>query len=147
MAGSGIGGFGSGTSAMNGARGASLSIDVRGMDSLQAGFRQRMAGLEGRMSAVTYKIAQDIAEVARDIVAYDTGKTSQNIVAKRGRGESIVSATRGGERDVVPAYLELGTHKMAARPFMKPAGEMAIAAGATKEALREVGGLLSSSII
>lgn len=143
MAGSGIGGFGSGTPAMNGGRGAALSIDVQGMDRLQAGFRQRIAGLEGQMSKVTYRIAQEIAEVARDIVAFDTGKTQANIVAKRGKGESLVSATRGGERDEVPAYLELGTHKMAARPFMKPAAEMAIAAGATQDAVRQVGGLLN----
>jgi len=142
MAGSGIGGFGSGTSAMNGARGPSLSIDVKGEEKLKANFRKRNAGLVLAMSNVTYKVAQDIAEAARDLVAYDTGKTQENIKAERGRGFSLVRATRGGERDEVPAYLELGTHKMAARPFMKPASDMAQAAGTVNKSIREVGGLL-----
>lgn len=127
---------------MNGARGPSLSITIEGDEKLQARFRKRKAGLALAMSSVTYKVAQDIAEVARDLVAVDTGRVQANIKATRGRGFSLVTATRGGERDVVPAYLELGTHKMAARPFMKPASDMAQAAGVTKKAIREVGGLL-----
>lgn len=127
---------------MNGARGKFLEMELSGVEKLKARFRKIEAGLELTMNEVTYEVAQDIAEAARVLVAVDTGKTKQNIKAERGRGFSKVSVTRGGERDVVPAYLELGTHKMAARPFLKPAGEMAMSAGSTRKALREVGGLL-----
>lgn len=132
---------------MNGARGRFLEMELTGAENLKARFRSIEAGLELAMNEVTYEVAQDIAETARALVAVDTGRTKQNIKAERGRGFSRVVATRGGERDVVPAYLELGTHKMAARPFLKPAGDMAMAAGSTRRAIREVGGLLKASRI
>lgn len=145
--GSGRGGFGSGTPSMNGARGKFLEMELSGTERLKARFRKYEAGLSLTMNEISYEVAQDIAEVARVLVAVDTGLTKKNIKAERGVGFSKVSVTRGGERDAVPAYLELGTHKMAARPFLKPAGEMAMAAGSTRKALREVGGLLKSTMI
>ena len=147
MAGSGIGGFGSGTPAMNGARGSMLDVELEGVRKLQARFKVAGAGMAMKMGDVCYQVAQDIAETARALVAVDTGRTQKNIKARKGKFEAEVVATRGGERDEVPAYLELGTHKMAARPFLKPAGEMAMAAGGVYKSVREVGGLLTSTRI
>ena len=147
MAGSGLGGFGSGTSAMNGARGATLDMELTGVRKLTARFKVAGAGLSAKMGDVCYEVAQDIAETARALVAVDTGRTQKNIKARKGKFEAEVVATRGGERDEVPAYLELGTHRMAARPFLKPAGEMAMASGAVYKSVREVGGLLTSTSI
>ena len=140
--GSGTGGFGSGPPSIAGGRGSSLSIDVKGMGKLKARFKVFGAGLAFSATQLPVEVAEDIAEVARELVAKDTGRTSQNVRVRRGRGMATVVVTRGGERDEVPAYLEFGTHKMAARPFLKPAGQMATSAHGLTTATRRIGGLL-----
>ena len=62
-------------------------------------------------------------------------------VRKAGDGAEVY-VNRGGVRDEVPAYLEFGTYKMAARPFLKPAGRAVIEAYGVKKAARQMGGLL-----
>jgi hypothetical protein len=119
-----------------------MSIDVKGGAKLKARFRGWAAGLTYAGTNIPKEIAEDIADVARELVAKDTGRTSQNIRVRSRRKGAEVVVTRGGVRDVTPIMLELGTHKMAARPFLRPAGQMATSAAGLKRASRKVGGLI-----
>lgn len=140
--GSGLGGFGSAGASANGGRGSMLTAELKGMGRLRARFKVFGAGIQYSAGALPREIAEDIAEIARELVAVDTGRTSQNVRVRGSRGRAVVSVTRGGQRDEVPAYLEFGTHKMAARPFLRPAGQMATSAAGLTKAVRQVGGLL-----
>jgi hypothetical protein len=140
--GSGLGGFGSGSSSINGGRGSALSVDVKGGDKLKARFKVWKAGLTYAGENIPRQIAEDAADIARGLVAVDTSKTQQNIRVRGRRKGAEVVVTRGGQRDEVPAYLEFGTYKMAARPFLAPAGRMATSAAGLKRASRKVGGLI-----
>ena len=114
-----------------------------GMPEMRANFKQYGENLTVVGSAICKAVADDIVIVARDLVAVDEGRVKANIKAEsRGPLGARVVATRGGIRDVVPLLLELGTYKMAPRPFMGAAKDMAMAAGSLRKALREVGGLV-----
>ncbi len=119
-----------------------LTAELKGMGALRARFKVFGAGLSYSATALPKEVAENIAEVAREIVARDTGRTSMNVRVRARRGGAVVVVTRGGERDEVPAYLEFGTHKMAARPFLKPAADLAVSARGLKSAVRRTGGLL-----
>lgn len=147
--GSGIGGFGSGPSSVNGARGTKLDIKLEGVAALKAKFKVLKAGIAvSGMQALPMAIADDIAEAARDLAPFDPDNTTEphvrdSIHVRPIPGGAEVFVNRGGVRDEVPAYLELGTYKMAARPFLSPAGRLVFEAGGIKAATRRVGGLMS----
>lgn len=119
-----------------------LTAELKGMGKLRARFKVFGAGLQYSATALPREVAEDIAEVARELVAKDTGRTSMNVRVRARRGGAVVVVTRGGVRDEVPAYLEFGTHKMAARPFLKPAADLVVNAAGLKRAIRATGGLL-----
>lgn len=147
--GSGIGGFGSGPSSINGGRGQKLTVTLEGMAALRARFKIFKAGIAVTgTQALPYAICEDIAEAAEDLAPFDPTNTTEphvrdNINVRSIPGGAEVYVNRGGVRDEVPAYLELGTYKMAARPFLKPAGRMVFESGGIRRASRGVGGLLS----
>ena len=119
------------------------TVEFEGLPEMRAHFKKHGEYLEVVGRNIAKAVADDIVIVAKDLVAYDTGRTQQNIKAEaRGPLGARVIATRGGERDIVPLLLELGTYKMAPRPFMGTARDMAMAAGSLRKALREVGGLI-----
>jgi hypothetical protein len=120
-----------------------LTAKLEGMGKLRARFKVFGAGLQYSATALPKEVAENIAEVAREIVAVDTGRTSMNVRVRSARGGAVVVVTRGGERDEVPAYLEFGTHKMAARPFLKPAADLVVNAAGLRRAVRSTGGLLA----
>lgn len=111
---------------------------------IRARFKDHIDALEMSGSVMSRKIAESIVIVAKDLVAKDERKVMANIKAGSAVGfwQGQVIATRGGERDIVPALLELGTWKMAPRPFMKPAGRMVIAAHGVGLVVREMNGLI-----
>jgi hypothetical protein len=119
-----------------------LTAKLEGVGKLRARFKIFGAGLSYSSTALPKEIAENIAEIARELVAVDTGRTSMNVRVRARRGSAVVVVTRGGERDEVPTYLEFGTHKMAARPFLKPAADMAMSAAGLNAAVRSTGGLL-----
>lgn len=121
-----------------------MSVEFKGLAEIKADFKQYAESIKIAGPEIAYRVADDIAIVAKDLVAKDTLRTSQNVRTKREVRGATVVVTRGGTRDIVPALLELGTYKMAPRPFLAPAGQMAMAAGASVKAAREVGGLLKA---
>ena len=100
------------------------------------------AGVVIRGQMVVNKLADDIADTARDLAPVDTGKLRDSI-RKEQRGQDVVVVVdRGGDKPAVPIYLEVGTYKMAARPFLRPAVDLVMASGGARRAAAEVGGLL-----
>lgn len=141
---SGLGGFGSPSNTGGaGTRAPKLSFELKGLGRLHANFRKYSAGLIASKMGISGSVANDIAEAAQALVAEDTGRTKANITVRRTKDGAEVVATRGGQRDVVPAVLELGSYRMAARPFMVPAMKLVLQAQGVKRAARNIGGLLS----
>lgn len=140
----GIGGFGSG-----GTHGAGniITMEFLGMAKLMAKFKQYKAGVVIGGALIAHEVAEDIAAAAEDFAPFDPENSTEPHVRdsihtrRRGKGAEVF-VNRGGVRDEVPAYLEFGTYKMAARPFLKPAAELVINSYGLKRASRKVGGLL-----
>lgn len=127
--------------------GNTIHITVANASQIVGKFKQYAAGLAMNVDDIAEDLAHSIAEAARDLVPYDYDNTTEphvqdNIkVEREGRTIKVV-ASRGGVRDEVPIYLEIGTWKMAARPFMKPAVELVLMSGGVARASASVGGLL-----
>lgn len=124
--------------------GNTIYIDLPNIGQVIGRIRQAGAGLVTQTDRITKRLADETAVVARDLVAKDERKVEASIrVEHRERGPVYtVVADRLGERDEVPIYLEIGTYKMAARPFMKPALDLVLSANGLQRAAASVGGLL-----
>ena len=124
--------------------GNTITLTLLGLPKLIGRFKQAQAGLYLQAQRLEMNIAREVAEVAQSLVAYDTGKTHDSIRAVR-RGQTMVIADRGGDRPEVPIYLEIGTFKMAARPFMVPALDIVLSSRGLQRGVLEIGGLLPPS--
>lgn len=98
--------------------------------------REFLAKVSGIVADNLYQAAQYAADRARELAPKATGLMVKNIaiaVETTAQGNTIEARmgvkkgyvrTRGGETKKAPPYgyfLELGTSKMAARPFLRPA--------------------------
>lgn len=80
--------------------------------------------LRQRSGQITQQSAQRIVVDAQARVAVDTGETRDHIEAiKEGAFTWAVISTRPSGDPNVPNYLEHGTSKMPARPYLAPAAE------------------------
>ncbi len=123
-----------------------ISVTLANKAKVLAKLAGYKAGLEVRGGNIEEELAQEIALVAMDFVAVDTGKTKSNIYHERRDGAWAAVADRGGDHPDVPVYLEFGTRYMAAQPFMVPAADVVLATGGLGEVTRSVGGLLVGGI-
>lgn len=78
------------------------------------------AAAAGKIQQCVQKAVQDVTASAKTLAAVDTGKMRASI-------EGHMTGQYSGE--VMPhveyaIYVEYGTYKMAAQPFMRPAAEM-----------------------
>ena len=104
--------------------------------------KQAGKNMDAQLDKIASFLADDMADVAKTLVAKDERKVMKSIrTEKRLDGWHIV-ADRQGERDEVAIYLEIGTHKMAARPYMVPAMRLTLASGGLFKASKQAGGLL-----
>lgn len=78
-----------------------------------------MAKMPGAVSAVVRKTAFDIEGTAKALAPVDTGALSGSIKAD----VEQFSATIAPHTEYA-AYVELGTYKMRAQPYMRPAADM-----------------------
>jgi HK97 gp10 family phage protein len=77
------------------------------------------AATRRRISQVVRKVASDVEARAKQIVPVDTGATKNSIRAQT--VNELTSEVVVGTH--YAAYLEFGTHKMPARPYLRPAVE------------------------
>lgn len=109
--------------------------------------RQVSSSLQTRSDAVIGHLADDFVETAKDLVAKDEQKVMRSIRKEKRAGDWYIVADRLGERDEVAVYLEIGTHKMAPRPYMVPASRLVLASGGLYKANKMAGGLLGRTNI
>ncbi|HYG66098.1 MAG TPA: HK97-gp10 family putative phage morphogenesis protein [Anaeromyxobacteraceae bacterium] len=112
----------------------SVTIEVQGASRLQS----LLGRLSGRIAAAvaeeTLAGAEAVAREAKALAPVDTGRLRASIEALReGRTSAVVVA-----RAPYAAFVEYGTRRMAAQPFMRPAAQRARAEVAARigEAVR-----------
>lgn len=99
-------------------------VKVFGVKEAIAKFR-RVGQLAARdLGVTTYQTAQHVQQVARGLVPYVTGALHDGIeIAKGGVYNWTVTASSvaGGAEREYAAYVEYGTWKMGAQPYLRPA--------------------------
>ena len=80
---------------------------------------QITAALRPKASQIVRKTAADVEARAKSIVPVDTGNLKNSIQTEM---ESDLTAVVGTNVEYAP-YVEYGTYKMAARPYLGPAAE------------------------
>lgn len=94
------------------------------------------AKLHGEVDALIAKAAMDMQAQAKRDAPVDTGFLKNSITSKRvGDAAWEVEASAA-----YAAYVEFGTHRMAAQPYMTPAFNSA--SSSLREAIRALGGSL-----
>lgn len=120
-------------------------IELPNADQVIGRINQDAAGLEYKTDRIIALLADEMVTVAKELVATDTHKTQDSIrKEKRSDGWYIV-VDRFGDKPEVPIYLEIGTWKMAARPFLVPASNLVLSSGGLLRASKQVGGLLGQT--
>lgn len=119
-----------------------FTVEVVNKKGFAKRMAKRIAGLEIQGKALEKGIAEEIATVAKEFVAVDTGKTKRNIRAEQRGGDWVVVSDRGGDRPEVAVILEFGSVHQAAQPYMVPAADVVLARGGIDNVVRGVGGLL-----
>ena len=107
--------------------------------------RRHASSLDAALTKIAGHLVDDMQVVAKELVPKDEHRVEESIrTEKRADGWNVV-ADRGGVRDEVAVYLEIGTHKMAPRPYMVPAMRLTLASGGLLKATRQAGGLLGQT--
>lgn len=134
-------------SSFTGGRGAGNNIwlELPNKSLVRGRIKQMAAGLELKEDAITAMLAEETVTVSKDLVAIDSGKTKDSIRREKRGKDMYVVVDRDGDKPEVPIYLEIGTHKMAARPFLVPALNMVLASGGLTRATKMSGGLLGQT--
>lgn len=134
-------------SSFSGGRGAGnvVWIELPNKAMVSGRIKQHAAGLELREKAIMANLAEELVFTAKDLVAIDSGKTKDSIRHEQRGKDRYVVVDRHGDKPEVPIYLEIGTHKMAARPFLVPAANLVLAGGGELRAVRGAGGLLGQT--
>ncbi len=126
---------------------AVIKVEILNGAQVSGNLRRIGSSLDTKLLKVAGFLVQDMAEAARDLVAKDEREVEKNIKTElRAEGWTVV-ADRGGVRDEVAVYLEIGTHKMAPRPYMVPAVRLSLAGGGLLRAVTQAGGLLGRTNI
>lgn len=97
-----------------------LSVRVRGRPGFRAGLRRVARGARAGASAASRESAERIAETMRRLVPIDTGELYDSIGVEEVDAltwQAVATAEHA-------AYVELGTARAAAQPFMVPAAEL-----------------------
>lgn len=98
-----------------------MTTTVLGLDALLARFAKGVALAELAETVVVDKLADDVAETARQIVPVDTGTLQESITSEGGRVSTDVPYA---------AFVEYGTSYTPPQPYMRPAADTTDDAGA-----------------
>lgn len=108
------------------------SIRIEGLTELRRKLLTLPAKLRDReLRAATGAAAKVVRDEARARAPVDTGLTRDNIIAARRRAErydeeyAVTVRHKGKGRPFYWKFIEFGTVKLAARPFLRPAFESA----------------------
>jgi len=102
-----------------------VNVDIKGLDTMQRRIAKLADEWQEKALDITKEAAMNMqADAKRDCPVGDTGNLQNSIrllIEDEGKTVDVVAGgTRVGGRDVDYAvYVEFGTRKMAARPFMR----------------------------
>ena len=96
-----------------------MTVQVLGVPETLAKFAELAAAVERAEDPAQLAVSEEVALIAQTLVAVDTGETLESIEA------SAEGVTAGG----AAPYLEFGTSRMGAQPFMRPAADSASGKG------------------
>ena len=103
-----------------------ITLQVHGTKELIADLRKAKVDVQNDARRVLREMADKIADDARGRVPVDTGSLKNSIkpsVSKRQLEASVSAGGNVGGTDTYYAvFVEFGTHKMPARPFLYPSG-------------------------
>lgn len=121
---------------------AAISMEMVNGQEVIGNLRRYGSSLDAQLTRIAGFMVDDMAIVAKELVAKDEHKVEKSIRTEKRPGGWAVVADRGGERDEVAVYLELGTYKMAPRPYMVPAMRLTLSSGGLLKSAKKAGGLL-----
>lgn len=105
-----------------------ISVDVSGLERISKTLNFIDIGINGELTMEELLIvAERILELAQQTIAFDTGaaRDSLQIIANPSMKSVSIGSDGGirpdGQRKKYLRYLELGTSRMSARPFLVPA--------------------------
>lgn len=124
-----------------------ISVEWVGDTEVVGNLRRAASSLDVRSKVLIGHLVDDMVEAAKDLVAKDEEKVMRSIRKEVRRNDWYLVADRLGDRDEVAVYLEIGTHKMAPRPYMVPATRLTLASGGLYKASKAAGGLLGQTNI
>lgn len=86
---------------------------------------QGIARLQTKIDDAVERVGDDAVDLAHSIVPVDTGQLRTSIHRTDNARGGWVTILAGGEAAFYAGYIEFGTVKMAARPFLTPAARFA----------------------
>jgi len=90
-------------------------VEVHGLTELRSALDASIAGLDAAVNRALLEIAEAIAARAHELVPVDTGALQRSLSVKQRRQlEAIIEMLYYG------FYVEYGTSKMRAQPFIRP---------------------------
>jgi len=107
----------------------SIKTTVKGLDKLDIKLTKMFSGASGSelSSKTTLDLAEAIVAKAKEKVPVRTGALKESIRVEHGESGSAVLGSAhvvaGGEKVVYATYVEMGTRKMAAQPYLRPSAE------------------------
>lgn len=93
-----------------------MQIHIEGLENVQAMFEQKMNDMQGKLSEGVAESCKVVEADAKAMCPVDTGELRKSITSE-------VSGTTGvvGTNKEYAMYVEFGTYKMDAQPYLVPA--------------------------
>lgn len=108
-----------------------MTVDTRGLEAIRR-------GLPGAIGRGVDRAAQQIATTARSLVPVDTGALRASIRVEPGRDETSRTVVAGGGGVEYAAFIEYGTSRAPAQPFMTPAAAQVDVAAEVADEVRQL---------
>jgi HK97 gp10 family phage protein len=102
---------------------ASVEVEVKGVERLAKIFQEYADSLQAELDSVMDQAAQYVHDTAITLVPVRTGRLKSTIHIEKGDEPLTRIVKAGGSEAPYAPFVEYGTRKMAAQPFMRPAAE------------------------
>jgi HK97 gp10 family phage protein len=102
---------------------SSISVTVKGTEQLATKFRRLQFAMRGDILVAAASVGAEVIKAeSKNIVPVDTGNLRASITSEEtSRSDTSASVAVGyGKQAPYGKYVELGTSRMAAQPFLRP---------------------------
>ena len=98
------------------------------LQQLRANIDAFPKAITARLRSVAFRKSREVQARAKQLVPKATGKTRDSIVViDESEKQQFLVTVENPDEPMLGAWLEYGTVKMRARPFMRPAGDSVVA--------------------